>query len=737
MGATNLLILFYLGLCGAQNNGDLRLLQGDRSSPSFSAGRLEIFINATWGSVCADNFNKTDADVACKQLGYEGAVSTDTSFHTPYGRGLAGPVWLDEVNCNGELLHLLSCANDGIGEHDCDHFSDVAVVCIDQPRPAVPQPMDVRLSGGEFKSEGRVEVYCSGQWTAVCDQLDFQQTEADAVCRQLGYTEAVSFDANVAVTDLQVPQWQGQLSCGNETDNIASCGECNDADISSVNPPGCLAVTVRCAHTVPYGSLRLVRDREMVDADITSGRLEIFQNGEWGTVCSETFSLTAANISCQELGFLRTLHFRDSIEVGFGVGSDSDQQTGFECDEDDQRLIQCSTVPEDPGDLCTHSQDVALFCTNSPPVMPATGTAPPEERSPLPTSTLVGILVGCFLGLLVICTGLGVFSAHFYLVPYSLKKERHSLYFVEREREGSAEAEAETRIDQKFESRSMDSLGKNLVEDFASRPRAKNRYVSLDTSRPDMIVDTLADPSAQEGAEVAESSVPQPAQFSAIHSSAMPSPGPVSVHSLHILPDTPRQKHRSTSRGSSLSPAGSLNSIGAFSFTSQVQYSPSSSQPDIAGPIPISAPIPPPLKHHQASEGDGDSPQTTAEDRERIKRGLISPSYKSELQDQQVRHLPQSEYSGSVQSMHQQQPESPLTSNQTASSSSQQALPRGIMKSPKSAAKAARSMPHLEQRRASEQVTRESSGTEHNPTELERESEDQQNHNHHVSFLLD
>ena len=48
-------------------DGDVRLVDG--STPY--EGRVEICINHAWGTVCDRNWGPADANVVCKQLGYQ------------------------------------------------------------------------------------------------------------------------------------------------------------------------------------------------------------------------------------------------------------------------------------------------------------------------------------------------------------------------------------------------------------------------------------------------------------------------------------------------------------------------------------------------------------------------------------------------------------------------------------------------------------------------------------------
>ena len=48
-------------------------------------GRLEVFLNDEWGTVCDDYFGSYDADTVCRQLGFSGPSSSNLVLGTCSG----------------------------------------------------------------------------------------------------------------------------------------------------------------------------------------------------------------------------------------------------------------------------------------------------------------------------------------------------------------------------------------------------------------------------------------------------------------------------------------------------------------------------------------------------------------------------------------------------------------------------------------------------------------------------
>ncbi|XP_062514777.1 neurotrypsin-like [Corticium candelabrum] len=69
-------------------------------------GRVEVFNGGVWGTVCDTTWDDNDAQVVCKQLGYNYGGTAYGSAR--YGRG-RGPVWLDTVNCYGSENAITDC----------------------------------------------------------------------------------------------------------------------------------------------------------------------------------------------------------------------------------------------------------------------------------------------------------------------------------------------------------------------------------------------------------------------------------------------------------------------------------------------------------------------------------------------------------------------------------------------------------------------------------------------------
>jgi len=100
----------------------------------------------------------------------------------------------------------------------------------------------VRLVGGNSTHEGRVEIFLHGEWGTVCDD-DWTITDANVVCKQLGYSEGASaahksahFGQGTGIIWLDDVQCTGSeehlYDCTNAGAGIHNCGHEKDAGVT-------------------------------------------------------------------------------------------------------------------------------------------------------------------------------------------------------------------------------------------------------------------------------------------------------------------------------------------------------------------------------------------------------------------------------------------------------------------------------------------------------------------------
>ena len=107
-------------------DGDIRLSNG--SDPL--EGRLEVCFNSAWGTVCDHSFSSSDANVVCTQLGYR-FNGTELLPISDFTQG-SGPIFLDELACDGDERSVLDCGKSAPGLYTCTHSQDAGVRCIGQ-----------------------------------------------------------------------------------------------------------------------------------------------------------------------------------------------------------------------------------------------------------------------------------------------------------------------------------------------------------------------------------------------------------------------------------------------------------------------------------------------------------------------------------------------------------------------------------------------------------------------------
>ncbi|MCJ8742908.1 hypothetical protein PDJAM_G00087660 [Pangasius djambal] len=316
---------------GGEGHTEARLVNGSDSC----SGRVELQYLSEWGTVCAVRWDMRAADVLCAQLDCGSAVAVvEVDW---FGEG-SGHIWADVFDCQGKETHLSQCGISSWSRAACSHKHDAGVIC--NGSMAFHEGR-VRLSGGS-KCQGEVEIYFRQDWRRVL--LDsWSLSEASVLCRQLGCGSVLNYRSSPSTTEHKHMCVTGFRCSGSE----AHLGYCSSAQPVNCSSGEQLYITCSDSVRLVNGGSRCV------------GRVEVLQDGQWGTVCGGGWDMKDAAVVCGEL---RCGEAVNAPQYGhFGRGSGPIWMVFVDCSGSESTLKDCRSSGR--GDYCGHHRDAGVTCS--------------------------------------------------------------------------------------------------------------------------------------------------------------------------------------------------------------------------------------------------------------------------------------------------------------------------------------------------------------------------------------
>ncbi|XP_074806227.1 scavenger receptor cysteine-rich domain-containing protein SCART1-like [Natator depressus] len=349
------------------------------------SGRVEIQVLDAWGTLCDSRWDLPDANVLFHQLDCGFAVSAPGGGY--FGKG-TGSVWTDTFHYKGTETHLGHCSVTALGASQCSHDNDASVICSGLSE-------SLRLLNGESRCDGRVEISLRGVWGRVLDD-EWDMDNASVVCRELqcgvaekAYTPPKS-EQGMDPVGLRMVQCAGNETrltlCDISTSETAQAGIAEDVGVicsgsgqiwlDDVNCSGnesdlwaCPSGgwgQHNCRHKEDAGVLcSEFTDLRLVSDSDCAGRLEVFYNGTWGSVCSNAMSGVTPAIVCKQLNCGDGGQIARDFE--YGAGSGPTWLDHVACSEQHSSFWQCPSEPWDPKSCDNRAEETHISCIGKKP----------------------------------------------------------------------------------------------------------------------------------------------------------------------------------------------------------------------------------------------------------------------------------------------------------------------------------------------------------------------------------
>lgn len=213
---------------------------------------------------------------------------------------------------------------------------------------------DPRIGGASTQGEGILQVYHSGTWRPVCDDL-FTIQGARVACRQMGYPIQMANYRTQVYTGTD-SFWLDDVTCRGSEGSIGACPHQPYGTENCYASEG-IQITCQCIQW-PVGSIFLRDVAHNTWSTTNRGVLYIYFNYAWRPVCDDYFSATDARIACQQLGYAG-----GSYSIGQNAGTTSFWLDDVQCSGNERYLYQCPSAGVGVEN-CGQYEGVELTCFN-------------------------------------------------------------------------------------------------------------------------------------------------------------------------------------------------------------------------------------------------------------------------------------------------------------------------------------------------------------------------------------